>query len=328
MSHYLVSSFPSSLSLTVRVERWPIREPFTIARGTKTEAVVVVAEVSDGTYKGLGECVPYARYGESPEGVQASLFSTSEKLKEGMTRRELQKLLPAGAARNALDCALWDYEAKASGIPVAERLGIVVQPVEIAYTITLGTPEAMGAKALKATEKHALLKIKLGGGTEEDVKRLGAVRRGAPNARLIVDANEGWSPEHLAVLMFACKEMDVLLVEQPLPEGKDDELTDLSYRVPVCADESARTSADIPKLAGRYDAVNIKLDKAGGLTEALLMREAARKAGMKVIVGCMVSTSLSIAPAMLLTPGADFVDLDGALLLTKDRGNVHWGMAV
>lgn len=303
---------PGGLMVSARIETWPIDGAFTIARGAKTEAVVVVAEVTDGQINGRGECVPYARYGETPEGVLAQI-----KAAKAGSRRDLLRTLPAGPARNALDCALWDFEAKSSGHSAVELAGREpLRPVLTAYTLSLGSPEAMAAKAAAAAN-CPLLKLKLG--AEGDEERLEAVREARPDARLLVDANEGWRPETLAPLLACCAQMGVEAVEQPLPADADMALAGLQSPVPICADESAHKAADIPRLAGRYAAVNIKLDKAGGLTEALAMMEAARDAGMKVMVGCMVATSLAMAPALILAQEADWVDLDGPLLLARDR---------
>lgn len=302
----------AGLMISARIEKWPIAGAFTIARGSKTEAVVVVAEVSDGQTTGRGECVPYGRYGETPEVVLAQIRAAS-----AMSRAELLDELPPGAARNALDCALWDFEAKSSDRTAADLAGLPsLQPVLTAYTLSLADPETMAVKAA-AARAYPMLKLKLG--AEGDTERLYAIREARPDARLIADANEGWRADAVADLLAHCAEAGVEVVEQPLPAGDDAILGEIPRPVPVCADESAHIAVDIPRLAGRYDAVNIKLDKAGGLTEALVMAEAARKAGLKIMTGCMVSTSLAMAPAMLLAQRADWVDLDGPLLLAKDR---------
>lgn len=306
-----------SLTLSLAVERWPLAGTFTIARGSKTEAVVVVATVSDGVHAGRGEGVPYARYGETVETVAALVEEHRAAIEAGIDRDRLRGLMPAGAARNAIDCALLDLEAKAAGRRASDLLGIgALEPVVTAYTLSLGTPEAMHAAA-RAAAHRPLLKIKLGG--VGDVERLAAVRAGAPDARIIVDANEGWRPEVFDDMMAACLAHGVALIEQPLPTDRDTVLATRPRPVPVCADESAHVAADIPRLATLYDAVNIKLDKAGGLTEALAMAKAADDAGLKVMVGCMVATSLAMAPAMILAQTAHWVDLDGPLLLARDR---------
>lgn len=303
--------------LTLAIERWPILGSFAISRGAKTEAVVVVAELSDGIVRGRGECVPYARYGESVEGVTAILDRMRPQLRQGLDRNGLQKAMPPGAARNALDCAFWDLEAKSSGRPVHELAGLpAVRPVTTAYTISLAAPDEMAQAAARAAN-HTLLKIKLG--ADDDPARIRAVRAAAPNARLIVDANEGWNESNLASNLDACAQAGVALVEQPLPDGRDDALADMRRPLPVCADESVHDRTSLPALVGKYDTINIKLDKAGGLTEALAMLADAEQQKFTVMVGCMVATSLAMAPAMLLAQRAHFVDLDGPLLLSKDR---------
>ena len=306
-----------SPSLSVRVERWPIAGSFAISRGAKTEAVVVVAELSDGRHRGRGECVPYARYGESSAGVLGAIERMARAVASGLDREALQTAMPPGSARNALDCAFWDLAAKRAGRPVHELLGQAApKPLTTAYTISLGEPDAMAAQT--ALHAHrALLKVKVG--TADDASRIRAVRAAAPNAQIILDANEGWTEETLARHLAICAEAGIALVEQPLPAGRDDTLRNVERKVLVCADESVHLGADLAALADRYDAINIKLDKAGGLTEALSMRDEARRLGLKVMVGCMVGSSLAMAPAVLLAQGADFVDLDGPLLLAQDR---------
>jgi L-Ala-D/L-Glu epimerase len=305
------------LSLRVAVERWPIRGSFAISRGAKTEAVVVVAELGDGKAIGRGECVPYARYGETVEGVAAIIEGLRVRLDAGLTRDELQSALPPGAARNALDCAFWDLEAKRSSRRVYDLARLPSPgPLTTAFTISLGTPEAM-ADAASMVAHRALLKVKLG--ADGDPARIAAVRAAAPNAALIVDANEGWSEANLQENIAACTEACVALIEQPLPEGKDAMLADIRRAIPICADESAHACASLAALAGKYDAVNIKLDKTGGLTEALAMLRDARASNLRVMAGCMVATSLAMAPAILLAQSADFTDLDGPLLLARDR---------
>jgi L-alanine-DL-glutamate epimerase-like enolase superfamily enzyme len=305
------------LRLAIRVERWPIRGQFTIARGAKREAQVVVAEIGDGTHLGRGECVPYARYGESVEGVVAAIEGCREALAQGLDRAGLAGLLPAGAARNALDCALWDLAAKQAGQRAASLAGLPpLHAVSTAFTISLGDPQTMAAQA-QAAGRHSLLKLKLGGAG--DPERLAAVRAAVPHTRLIADANEAWQPDETESLLGAAAEAGVELVEQPLPAGEDALLEQIEHRVPVCADESVHDRASLDALARRYDAVNIKLDKTGGLTEALLVAERARTLGLKIMVGSMVATSLSMAPALLVAQDADWVDLDGPLLLDADR---------
>jgi L-alanine-DL-glutamate epimerase-like enolase superfamily enzyme len=306
------------LTLDVTVERWKIRGRFTISRGSKREAAVVVATLSDGDQVGRGECVPYARYGESVEGVMSAIRSAAPAIAPGMSRAELSLLLRPGAARNALDCALWDLEAKRAGRSAAALAGIsAMRGVLTAYTLSLDTPEAMAKKAREAARAYPLLKLKLGG--DGDAERLSAVRSAAPRARLIVDANEAWRPDQVEKLLACCASVGVELVEQPLPAGMDDILARVKRPVPVCADESVHDYSSVERLAGRYDAVNIKLDKTGGLTEAVLTARRARKLGLKIMAGSMVATSLAIAPALLLAQTADYVDLDGPLLLARDR---------
>ena len=283
--------------------------------------MVVVAQLSDGIHHGRGECVPYARYGESVESVTAQIEAMRGRLTQGLTREALQSVMKPGAARNALDCAFWDIEAKRSGKPVHELAGLSApRALTTAFTISLGKPADM-AKAAATSAHRTLLKIKLGGNDEfgGDTARIAAVRGAAPNATLIVDANEGWNDDNLAANLAACAEARVVLVEQPLPEGKDDGLGRIARPIPVCADESIHDRGSLSGLAGKYDAVNIKLDKTGGFTEALAMAADTRRAGFTIMAGCMVATSLAMAPAMLLAQGAAFVDLDGPLLLAKDR---------
>ena len=301
------------MSITVTRDVFPLAEAFTISRGSRTEAQVLTVQIRRGQVTGWGECVPYARYGETLESVEAEIAG----LPEGISRRDLQAALPAGAARNAVDCALWDLEAKASGQRVWELAGLPAPGPEItAYTLSLDTPERMEASARKHAARP-LLKIKLG--TPDDMPRLEAVRRGAPEARIIVDANEGWSAEVYAELAPHLLRLGVALVEQPLPAGEDAALIGMDRPVPVCADESCHDRGSLSGLAGKYDVVNIKLDKTGGLTEALALREAALAAGYGVMVGCMVGSSLAMAPAVLVAQGAQVTDLDGPLLLAGDR---------
>jgi L-Ala-D/L-Glu epimerase len=304
----------TSLKIEAWAESWPIAGGFAIARGTKREANVVIARLSDGSRAGRGECVPYARYGETVESVLAAIAATPA---DGLDRETLAGRLPAGAARNALDCALWDYQAKRAGQSAASLAGIAaLKPLSTAFTISLDDAGAMAAKAARV--RHLpLLKLKLGG--DGDAERLRQVRAACPATRLIADANESWSADLLAPLMAAAAETNVELIEQPLPADADAALAAIARRVPVCADESLHTRAELEALVGRYDAVNIKLDKAGGLTEAFALAAAARARGFKLMVGSMVATSLSMAPATLLAQAADWVDLDGPLLLARDR---------
>ena len=300
--------------IEVADEAWPLAQPFVIARGAKTEAHVVTVTISQGGVSGRGESVPYARYGESIEGTLSALRA----LKSPIDRASAAEALPAGAARNALDCALWDREAKRTGKPVWQLagLGASPQPVLTAYTLSLATPEAMAAAA-RAVPHLKLLKLKLGGAGDDE--RMAAVRTARPEARLVADANEAWAPQMLAPFLEAAARAGFETVEQPLPAGDDAALADISHPLPICADESAHTSADLEALRSRYDAVNIKLDKTGGLTEALTMAKAARALGFKIMVGSMVATSLAAAPALLIAQDADWIDLDGPLLLARDR---------
>ena len=301
--------------LRAHIERWPIAGRFTISRGSKTEAVVVVAEISRNGVTGHGECVPYPRYGETPEAAADTIHSVGQWAT--LTREELRERVPPGAARNAIDCALWDLEAKEAKRRVWELADLPPPgPVTTAYTISLGTPDDM-AQAASAAAHRPLLKVKLGG--DGDDARIAAVRRAAPAATLIVDANEAWSEANLPRNLDACAAAGVVLVEQPLPAGQDEALAHIIRPIPVCADESAHATASLAALVGRYDAVNIKLDKTGGLTEALAMRREADRLGLRIMVGCMVATSLAMAPALLVAQGAFIVDLDGPLLLAKDR---------
>jgi L-Ala-D/L-Glu epimerase len=308
------SKFPI---LDARIERWPIAGSFTISRGAKTEAVTVVAEVRYAGCSGRGECVPYPRYGETTEATLAALKSMQEAVARGLDRQALQAAMPAGAARNALDCALLDLEAKIAGQRVWNLLGRPApQACTTAYTISLGTPEAMAAATAKVAHRP-LLKIKLGG--DGDGARIAAVRDAAPESELMVDANEAWTPDNLAQRLAECAEAGVTLVEQPLPAGQDEVLARIRRPLSVCADESVHDRSSLAGLRERYDAVNIKLDKTGGLTEALAMADAAHALGFEIMIGCMVATSLAMAPAMLLAAQARFVDLDGPLLLARDR---------
>lgn len=298
-------------------ESWPIRGSFRISRGAKTTADVVVVRLTEKGLTGQGECVPYARYGESYRSVLDEISTVKEALRHGAGREDLLSLLSAGAARNAVDAALWDLEAKLTGRTVASLAGIAEPgPLVTAYTLSLDSPEKMG-EAAKANANRPLLKLKLGG--DYDIERVAAVRSGAPKSRLIIDANEAWAPEHLEEYFQKMADFGVELIEQPLPAGEDQILSEMQRPVPVCADESCHDTATLDQVAPLYDYINIKLDKTGGLTEALQLAEAARAFGMGVMVGCMVGTSLAMAPAMLLGSFARFVDLDGPLLLDKDR---------
>ncbi len=310
---------PQPQRLRVARQSWRLAESFAISRGSRTTAEVVVAEISDGDARGRGECVPYPHYGESVDGVVQALEGMAGAVFSGLDRAELQTAMPPGAARNALDAAFWDLDAKRNNRRVADLAGVgKLNPVVTAYTLSLDTPEKMGAAAA-AHRARPLLKLKVTG--DGDLERVGAVRRNAPAARLIVDANEGWTARHFAELAPALAALGVELIEQPLPAGADGALAELPHPIPVCADEACHTRADLDGLIGKYDAVNIKLDKSGGLTEALLLAAAARQRGFRVMVGCMIGTSLSMAPAMLVAQHASIVDLDGPLLLASDRAH-------
>ncbi len=301
------------MQITVAAETFRLAEAFTISRGSKTEAQVLTVRITEGDSTGRGECVPYARYGETLDSVTTEITA----LRPPFSRAELQSLLSPGAARNAVDCALWDLEAKRAGKRVWDLAGLPApRPQITAYTLSLDTPENMQGSASKHS-RRPLLKIKLG--TADDMARLEAVRRGAPEPRIIVDANEGWSAEVYADLAPHLIRLGVALVEQPLPADEDDMLAEIDRPVPVCADESCHDRAGLFGLKGKYDAVNIKLDKTGGLTEALALKDQAMAEGYRIMVGCMVGSSLAMAPAVLLAQGAMVTDLDGPLLLAEDR---------
>jgi len=306
-----------TIALNVAVERYPIAGTFTISRGSRTEILVVKATLSRDGVTGQAECVPYPRYGESVEGVAEAIRAIEPRLQRPLSRQDLLGIMPAGAARNAVDCALWDLDAKTSGVPAYKTFGLTdLAPVTTAFTLSLGDPRAM-EKAARVAAGRPLLKVKLGGDGDEE--RIDAVRRGAPDAALIVDANEAWRDDLLDRLLAAAEKAGVGLIEQPLPAGEDDALLGCSHAVPICADESAHTADRIDGLIGKYDAINIKLDKTGGLTEAQTLAMAARERGFRVMVGCMLGTSLGMAPALLIAQDADYVDLDGPLLLARDR---------
>ncbi|MCF8465851.1 MAG: L-Ala-D/L-Glu epimerase [Sneathiella sp.] len=309
----------SARKLEAVAESWPIKGSFRISRGAKTSADVVVVSISKNGMTGRGECVPYPRYGETTRSVLGQISAVREYVRDGLTRDGLLTIMPSGAARNAVDCALWDLEAKLTGKSVAEIAGIAAPgPLITAYTLSLDTPENMGAAA-SAQAHRPLIKLKLGG--EQDVERVMAVRNAAPRSRLIVDANEAWTPDMMRDYCPRMADLGVELIEQPLPAGEDTVLRDIERPVPICADESAHDTATLDDVAELYDYINIKLDKTGGLTEALLLAEAAREFGMGIMVGCMLGTSLAMAPAMILGRFARFIDLDGPLLLEKDREN-------
>ena len=301
-----------SMRITVQPETFQLAQVFTISRGSRSQAEVLTVRIEKDGVIGWGECVPYARYGESLASVTEQIEALGD-----ISHGELAEALPAGAARNALDCAFWDLQAKTSGVPVAQRIGLQkLQPQITAYTLSLDSPEAMERQA-KLNAHRPLLKIKLG--TPDDMPRLEAVRRGAPKARIIVDANEGWSAEVYSDLAPHLLRLGVELVEQPLPASEDDALLDLARPLPICADGSCHDRSSLPHMRDKYDYANIKLEKTGGLTEALALRDAALEAGFGLMVGCMVGSSLAMAPAVLLAQAAQFTDLDGPLLLAEDR---------
>jgi L-alanine-DL-glutamate epimerase-like enolase superfamily enzyme len=346
-THIWNSWFPGFLSGWMQIEAceeiWPLKETFRISRGASTEVHVVVATVRDGDHIGRGEGVPIKRYSQSCASAIVQIQSI--KIEQNLDRRQLQELLPAGAGRNALDCALWDLEAKRSGKRVWELANIpLIDSVETSFTIGLDRPEKMEASAAALIEQaepernaregrspdHSLrsgsgrfLKLKLGG-DEADLARVKAVRAAAPAARLIIDANESWSATHYDKIVPGLKKLGVEFIEQPFPAENDEELAALDHLIPICADESCHTIADLPRLRSRYEMINVKLDKTGGLTEALRLCAQAREVGFGILTGCMVCTSLGIAPARLLASLGDYVDLDGPMLLAADR---HHGLS-
>jgi len=305
--------------LSLEREAWPVRGAFTISRGSRTEAEVVVAELREGEHRGRGECVPYSRYGETLESVIVQLQGLEDAIASGLDSDRLQDALAPGAARNALDCAFWDLDAKCAGKRVWELAGLPApEPLISAYTLSLDTPEKMQIAAMENASRP-LLKLKLAG--PGDLQRVEAVRSGAPQATIIIDANEGWTPQIYTDLAPKLAALGVEMIEQPLPAGDDAALGEIARPVPVCADESCHDRASLPRLKGLYDIINIKLDKTGGLTEALALKAEAETQGFGVMVGCMLATSLSMAPALLVAQGAQIVDLDGPLLLARDREN-------
>lgn len=303
--------------LSVDVDSFPIRGSFTISRGAKTSADVVCCTIRDTGASGRGECVPYPRYSETPESVADQIADMRSDIANAIGRKELMRSMPPGAARNAIDCALWDLEAKLANRPAHhEACKMPPRPVTTAYTISLGDPDAMAVQA-RAHADRPLLKVKVG--AADDIARIRAVAGSAPHSRIILDANEAWTEATIHDNLLAAAEYHIDLVEQPLPAGNDELLRNIPHPVPICADESVHTADDLERLAGLYDAVNIKLDKSGGLTAALELRDRAHEMGFSVMVGCMVGTSLAMAPAVLLAQEADYVDLDGPLLLARDR---------
>ena len=306
----------------VRAESWPIRGGFRIARGARSAAEVVVVELYDDGRVGRGECVPYARYGESIDSVRSEIELAGPGLQSSSARQYVLKMA-AGAARNAIDCALWDLEAKRAGRPVWELAGLRGPPSDVRTirTVSVDTAEKMRAVASKLADAP-VIKVKVDGGA--DLDRIAAVQEAAPKAKLVIDANEAWSVDQLARWLPQLPKLGVAVVEQPLPADDDATLAEMEHAVPICADESFHDRRSFARIRGRYDMVNIKLDKAGGLSEALYCAEQAGRMNLRVMVGCMVSTSLAIEPALLLAANAEYVDLDGPLLLERDReGALH-----
>ncbi len=303
--------------LVVRTERWETARPFVIARGTKTHVDVLVAEIADGPLTGRGEGTPIYYRSDSIEAALALANTAVDSIGQGATRADLLDILPPGAARNAIDSALWDLEAKQSGRRVWELAGLPpARPMLTAYTISLGDPAEMAAAA-RAASGRELLKLKLGGRGDEE--RVAAVRAAAPDARLIADANESWQGIDIERMCYALHTCNVEMVEQPLPAGADVDLVHVRSPIPLCADESLQSRAELGDIVGRYRFLNVKLDKCGGLTEALALVHAARQRGLGIMTGCMLSTSLGIAPAFVAAMQAQFADLDGPLLLARDR---------
>ncbi len=315
------------LVLSAQIESWPITGKFTISRGSKTHADVIIVTLTDGVTTGYGECVPYQRYDETMEGVMAEIMAMETALASAISRTELLKKMPAGAARNAIDCALWDFECKSLNTSISQQTAIAIEPLITAYTISYDDADEM-ARKVSLAEDYSLLKLKLGGSS--DKQRIEAIRKAAPDKRLIIDANEGWTQDTLKDMLKVCADNGIELVEQPLPDTQDYFLAELEHIVPICADESVHEAVELEILSQFYDAVNIKLDKTGGLTAALEMVRAAKSHNLQIMVGCMVGTSLAMAPAMVIAQYADYVDLDGPLLLQKDRehGLVYAGSLV
>ncbi|MCE0496166.1 N-acetyl-D-Glu racemase DgcA [Vibrio salinus] len=303
------------MEVSVYQKSWPIRGSFTISRGTKTSAETIIVELNSDGVTGRGECVPYGRYGETLENVKAQIEWVLPEVKCGISRDQLQSLLPSGAARNAIDCAMWDLELKSSRNSVWDALQVKPEPLTTAYTLSLDKPHRMEQSAIENSHRP-LLKLKLGG--PEDLERVQAVRRGAPNAKIILDANEAWDKETYLALIPELVKLNVAMIEQPFHADNDHFLDGLDRPIPICADESCHDRSSLERVIGRYDMINIKTDKTGGLTEALALKEMAENAGLRIMVGCMLSSSLSMAPAYVAAQGAEVVDLDGPLLLARD----------
>lgn len=303
------------MEVNIYHKSWPIRGSFTISRGTKTTAETIIVELKNNGVTGRGECVPYGRYGETIESVKAQIEWVLPEVKCGINREQLQALLPSGAARNAIDCAMWDLELKSTKSSVWDSLKMKSEPLTTAYTLSLDKPHRMELCAIENSHRP-LLKLKLGG--PEDLERVQAVRRGAPNAKIILDANEAWDKETYQALIPELVKLDVAMIEQPFHADNDHFLDGLDRPIPICADESCHDRSSLQHVIGRYDMINIKTDKTGGLTEALALKEMAEEAGLRIMVGCMLSSSLSMAPAFVAAQGAEVVDLDGPLLLARD----------
>jgi L-alanine-DL-glutamate epimerase-like enolase superfamily enzyme len=312
-----VSDARARTALAVAVEVFPIRGRFAIARGSRTETRVVAVRLERDGVGGRGECVPYSHFGETPQSVVAAIESAGDAVAAGVDRAGLLEALPAGSARNAIDAALWDLEARTSGTPAWRTAGLPAPPrARTVRTLSLDTAEAMAAQA-SGLRGFAILKLKLDGGP--DVERVAAVRAAAPDATLIVDANEAWQPAQVEERVAALVDLGVAMIEQPVAPAEDALLGEIEHPVPFCADEAFHTAADLDRVAARYDMVNFKLDKTGGLTYALGLRRQAEERGLEVMAGCMVGTSLSMAPALILAQGLRYVDLDGPYLLAADR---------
>jgi L-alanine-DL-glutamate epimerase-like enolase superfamily enzyme len=308
-----------SIQVSIRTERYPLSVPFVISRGTRTHAEVVVVTLTDGAITAQGEGVPNARYHETTESSTKEIEAVLSLLEAGAGRAQIAKQMKHGAARNAVDCALWDLEAKRAGKSIAALAGLPPsRPITTVYTLSLGTPEFMGEQAA-AQAQRPILKLKLGGAG--DVERVRAVRQNAPNCVLVADANEAWTPALFAEMIAPLKEAGLAMLEQPLPAGKDEDLRSLPRLIPICADESCHDRSDLKDLVGKYDMINIKLDKTGGLTEALALASDARDYGFGLMVGCMVGTSLSMAPTHLIAQLCKYTDIDAPLLLAQDRPN-------
>lgn len=305
-------------SFNIHIEAWPLAGAFRISRGTRKVSDVLMVEVNDGNYVGRGECFPYARYGEDIDSVQKQLNSVRSEIEHGLDRQALLNVLAPGAARNAVDCALWDLEAKRAGVRVWDLADLPApEPVTTVYTLGVDEPAIMGERARENSDRPRL-KLKMTG-DGADLERVRNIHKNAPNARLVVDANEGWTIEQYLEYAPQFKELGVEMIEQPLPSTDDEQLSGVDRPIPVCADESCHDRATLKSLVGKYDMINIKLDKTGGLTEALNLRDAALKQGLSIMVGCMIGTSLAMAPGILVAQEAAIVDLDGPLLLAEDR---------